>query len=75
MSLIARFCFKDIPNPIDVRIPQDEKERFLQCLKEGKPYHDEEGPGSFWANMETVSCYFIQKETPKEQETKEDSKD
>jgi len=68
MSLIARFCFKEMQNPIDVRIPADEKERLLECIREGKPYEDADGPGIFWANMENVNCYFLQKEAVKEEE-------
>lgn len=62
MSLIARFVF-DKGDPVDVRLNSSQKEEFLTAIRDGNVFHDEEGEGVFYANLEHARFFYISKET------------
>ena len=63
MSLIARFVF-DKGDPVDVRINSSQKNEFLEDIRTGNFFHDEEGDGVFYANLEHARFFYISKEPP-----------
>ena len=62
MSLIARFVF-DKGDPVDVRLQATQKDEFLEAVQSGNVFHDEEGEGVFYANLEHARFFYISKET------------
>ena len=69
MSLIARFVF-DKGDPVDVRLKKEQKEEFLEAVRNGDFFHDDEGDGVFFANLEHARFFYISKEGPASTETK-----
>lgn len=62
MSLIARFVF-DKGDPVDVRLKKEQKGEFLNDMRDGNFFHDEDGDGVFFANLEHARFFYISKET------------
>jgi hypothetical protein len=62
MSLIARFVF-DKGDPVDVRLNADQKDEFLEDIREGRFFHDTHGEGVFYANLEHARFFYISKES------------
>lgn len=74
MSLIARFVF-DKGDPVEVRLKKEQKDEFLQDMRDGNFFHDEEGDGVFFANLEHARFFYISKEVaqpPAEVKTDDD---
>jgi hypothetical protein len=63
MSLIARFVF-DKGDPVDVRLQHNQKDEFLKDIRDGNFFHDKEGDGVFYANLEHARFFYISKEAP-----------
>ena len=63
MSLIARFVF-DKGDPVDVRLNPTQKEEFLEAVRNGDFFHDTEGDGVLYANLEHARFFYISKEAP-----------
>jgi len=61
MSLIARFVF-DKGDPVDVRLNSEQKDEFLTAIRDGNVFHDDEGEGVFYANLEHARFFYISKE-------------